>query len=110
MTAATLPTTEAAFQSRVIELAKLHGWRCIHHRPARTDKGWRTAMEGAPGWPDIFCVRGRRAIAVELKVGRNKTTLDQDAWLSALREAGIETYVWRPEAWDEVMRVLGREK
>jgi len=34
--------SEADFESRVVDFARLLGWRVAHFRPARTAKGWRT--------------------------------------------------------------------
>lgn len=93
--------TEAELQSAVLELLHLLGYRAMHTRPARTRSGWRTPLQGptSPGWPDVFAVKGSRAIAAELKVGRNKPTPEQTAWLEALAAAGIETFVWTDVHW-----------
>ena len=95
----------------VIELAIRRGWLCLHLRPARTAHGWRTAVAGhGVGWPDLFLVKGARAIAAELKVGKRKATPQQLAWLAALEAAGITTYLWTaPQSWPEIERVLGEE-
>lgn len=98
--------TEAAFTRQVLQAAKLFGWRAAHFRPARTATSWRTAMSGDVGWPDLFLVRGERAIAAELKVGKRPVTNEQAAWIRALEGAGIVAYVWRPESWPEIERVL----
>jgi hypothetical protein len=111
--------TEAAFQDTVVELAKYHGWRIAHFRPARTEKGWRTPMTGDPGFPDLVMVRRGRLVFAEMKRQSGRTTAEQGAWLSDLafvghRGAGIaeypvvvEVFVWRPSDWDEIERVLG---
>lgn len=106
--------TEAAFTDMVINLALLRGWkRILHVRPARTARGWRTTVQGSGvGFPDIVAIRmppgepGTLLVA-ELKVGRNKTTPDQDVWLDAFRSIpGALVFVWRPENWNEIERVL----
>lgn len=105
--------TEAEFTAQVIELARLHGWRTLHLRPARTSKGWRTPVQGdGVGWPDLFLVRGDVAIAAELKVGRNRVTSDQQAWLDDLCHAGVMVFIWQPEHWDTIEYVLqhGKER
>lgn len=103
----TRPTiTEAQWQATVVELAQLHGWSVVHHRPARTDQGWRTAVsyDGA-GWPDLILLRDRLVVA-ELKSARGRLTPDQQAWIALLTDAGVETYVWRPDQFDDVAKVL----
>ena len=50
--------TEAQFQNAVTEALTVFGWRWIHFRPARSEKGWRTPLSGAPGFPDLCAVRG----------------------------------------------------
>lgn len=95
--------TEAAFTDQLIELAHIFGWRVSHFRPAMTAHGWRTAVSGdGKGWPDLLAVRGNRMIAAELKVGRNKATPEQLAWLAALKAAGAECFIWTPADWDEI--------
>jgi hypothetical protein len=82
----------------------LHGWSWIHHRPARRAHGqWATATQGnsARGWPDIFAVRGPRAIALELKTITGRVTTEQTDWLERLRAAGVEAHLIRlPQDWD----------
>ena len=99
--------TEAGFLDAVLALARLHGWRCHHQRPAWTHKGFRTALQGDKGFPDIFAAHPRFGVVLmELKVGKNKTTPDQDAWLEVLRAAGIPAYVFYPDQWPEIEATL----
>ena len=103
------PVNENDFQDTVIKLAKLHGWRVAHFRPSRTKDGWATAVSAdGKGFPDLFMLRdstGHR-VAAELKVGHNKTTPEQDAWLTAMEACGIPAFVWKPCDWDEIEDVL----
>lgn len=100
--------TEAEFTAQVLELASVLGWRAAHFRPARTAQGWRTPVAGdGRGFPDLILVRDR-VVAAELKVGRNCTTPEQDAWLEAFRGAGVPSYTWRPEDWDAIQATLSR--
>lgn len=103
---ATMRETEAGFTKAVLDLAKMHRWRAMHQRPAMTSKGWRTAISGDAGFPDLVLVRGTRLIFAELKVGKNKPTTEQFEWLARLMGAGAECYVWRPEQWDEIAAKL----
>lgn len=102
--------TEAAFQKQFIDVAHLFGWRLAHFRPAQVRSGrWVTpvAADGA-GFPDNLLLRGNRLLVAELKVGRNKTTHEQDAWLAAFRLAGVPAFVWRPEDSAQIEEVLSR--
>ena len=109
------PESEESLQAKVMQLAKLCGWRAVHFRPARTAKGWRTAFTGDKGFFDCVMVRGERLIFAELK--RDNTSLDaeQIAWYDALRHlidasswmgCPVELYVWRPADWDKIVRIL----
>jgi hypothetical protein len=70
--------TESEFLDQVLQYAKLRGWRSAHFRPAKTIDGWRTPVSGdGKGFPDLLLVRGDRVIVAELKVGKNKLTLEQ---------------------------------
>lgn len=63
-----------------------------------------------PGAPDIICVVGPtgHAVALECKVGNNKTTRFQDEWARIFRKSGGDYFVIRTveEAVDAVS--LGR--
>ncbi len=99
--------SEADFQKQVIQLARLYRWKVAHFRAAMNKRGmWQTPVQAdGAGFPDLLMVRDR-VIAAELKSEKGKTSPEQDAWLAQFRAAGIETYVWRPADWDELVRVL----
>ncbi len=100
------PMTEAQFILEVICLAKLHGWKVAHFRPAKTSKGWRTAVQGdGKGFPDLILVR-ERVIVMELKVGNNRLSPEQKAWLTKFTEAGIKAYCFWPRDFPEIERIL----
>jgi hypothetical protein len=101
--------TEADFTRQVLALARLCRWRAAHFRPGLTRSGgWATAVQGdGAGFPDLILVKPGRVVVAELKVGRNRPTPGQRAWLQAFESAGVPAYVWRPEDWPEVERVLG---
>ena len=92
---------------QVVDLAHLRGWRCHHDRPARTDKGWRTAIQGDKGFPDLVLARKGRVIFAELKSETGKTTHQQNAWLAHLGH-DVEVYLWRPRDLDHIAQVLAR--
>lgn len=91
---------EDALQSNVLDACKTFHWRVVHFRPAKTDKGWRTAVQGdGEGFPDLIALRGSRQLAVELKSMTGRVTEEQRAWLDAFAKAGSETHVFRPSDW-----------
>ena len=107
--------TEAEWQRTVEELLDANRWRWTHFRPARTAKGWRTALSGHPGYPDLVATRtnadgtGGRLIFLELKSERGKVEPEQHAWLDALDAVGcdrIECYVLYPSAKDRAAEIL----
>ncbi len=98
---------EEEWQKQVVDLARLLGYRVAHFRPAKTAKGWRTAVsaDGA-GWPDLVLVR-ERTIFLELKREQGKLSEDQAVWIRSLHAAGAEIYVVRPRHLDYLVQVLG---
>ena len=111
--------TEAEFQTSLIKWARSLGWRVHAERPARTAEGWRTPIAGDKGWPDLVLCRPPRLIFAELKVGKNQPTADQVEWLRDLAMVRgrddltpprnvIETVVWRPEMWSQILVILSR--
>ncbi len=106
--ASNTPTiTEADFQRRVIDLARVLGYRVAHFRPARTAKGWRTALTGNPGWPDLVLLKQGRLILAELKSEKGKLAPDQAQWLAELSMVpGVLSVTWRPSDWPIVVETL----
>ena len=103
----TIPITEADFQSRVIDLARVLGYRVAHFRPARTANGWRTAMTGNPGWPDLVLLKQGRLILAELKSEKGMLAPDQAQWQAELSMVpGVHAVTWRPSDWPLVVEVL----
>lgn len=99
--------SEAAFQQQVIAYAKLRRWRVAHFRPAQTKDGWRTPVSGdGKGFPDTILVRGTRIVVAELKAERGRLSKEQWAWIDAFTVTPAETFVWFPEDWPEIERVL----
>lgn len=100
--------SEADLLKGVLDIARVLGWKTLHLRPARTAHGYRTPIQGdGVGWPDVFLVRRTRLVAAELKAERGRMTDAQRDWLEALRDAGVETFEWRPADYpDRVAEVL----
>ena len=110
--------SEADLQASIIELARIGGWLVHHDRPARTNKGWRTALEGHAGYPDLTLARGglagARVLWVEVKTAQGKLDPDQQAWARRLGSSMDEALDWatalagtgrclvaRPEHWHQ---------
>ncbi len=103
-----LKPDETSFQSVVVEVARLSGWKVAHFRAARTAKGWRTPVtaDGA-GWPDLVLVRPPRIIFAELKSETGELRPRQTEWLDVLRLLPqAETFVWRPGDWAALVETL----
>lgn len=92
--------TETQLQEAVIECAQTFGWLVAHFRPAKTERGWRTAVsaDGA-GYPDLTMVRGDRLLFVELKSARGVLSDPQKLWREKLQAATPEVYTWEPSRW-----------
>jgi hypothetical protein len=95
----------------VIELARLHHWKVFHQRPARTAHGWRTAVQGDAGLPDLLLLRPPRLIIAELKSALGRVTPDQEAWLQAFALVpDVHVYVWRPADWPAIEAILSSRR
>jgi hypothetical protein len=90
--------TEDELLNATIYLASLCGWLTTHFRAAKTDKGYRTAIMGNKGFPDLVMVR-ERVVYAELKSDKGRMTHDQMEWSRRLIDAGQEWYLWRPAEW-----------
>lgn len=88
-----LKATEAQWQDAIVQAAKLTGWLVHAERPAQTGQGWRTAIQGHKGFPDLVLLHPGRAhlVFVELKRKPNKASKEQVDWLAALERVVIHT-------------------
>jgi hypothetical protein len=92
------PEREGHFQTRVVKLARVFGWRVYHP--------WLSIHSGS-GWPDLFLVRKGHAVAAELKTARGHVRSSQQDWIDELNAVcGIQAYTWRPADWDQIVAVL----
>jgi hypothetical protein len=92
--------SEAHFQQRVIQAAKLLGWLLVYHT-------W-DSRRSPSGFPDLVLVNEKqhRHIFVELKAQRGRLTLAQERWRDGLERVGCEWYCWRPSDWEQLIQVL----
>lgn len=88
--------SEKEFQQAVIDLAKRHGWKVYHTYDSRRSN---------PGYPDLTLVR-ERVLWMELKVHPNKPTAAQGTWVEVLKSAGQAAYVFYPEHWPIIVKLL----
>jgi hypothetical protein len=102
--------SEAGFMRQVTDLASVLGWSYVHFRPAQTQRGWRTPVQGpmGKGWPDLLLarLRDRRLMAVELKSGAGKVTPEQRDVLALLAGCGMEWHIWHPADIEQIAEVL----
>lgn len=87
---------ESVFQARVLEVARLRGWRHYHTYNSR---------RSPHGFPDLVLARDRMLFR-ELKTNRGKLGKAQREWLDAIREAGCDGGVWRPRDWTAILTEL----
>ena len=77
--------TEADYQDVIADYARYRGWLVYHARPARTNNGWRTAVQyDGQGFPDLVISRGRCNRWIEVKAARGRLSDPQKRWLDAL--------------------------
>ena len=95
--------SEAEFQQAILEYAHLRGWLCHAQRPARSDKGWRTPIQGDPGYFDVTCAKEGRVVFLELKKQGGTATPAQLAWIKA---AWRYAYLVMPSDWPLIEEVL----
>lgn len=90
--------TEKEFQSQVVQLAKICGWKVYHTYDSRRSE---------PGMLDLILVKNR-VLWRELKTATGKITPAQRDWLAALEAAGQDARVWRPEDFNSIQEELMR--
>lgn len=91
----------------ILDLARLYGWqRIAHFRPARTARGWRTPLEGDPGFPDLVLIRDGQLLVREVKSGSGRLTHEQMAWLAGFCEAGVDAGTWHTGDLEGIRREL----
>jgi hypothetical protein len=101
-----LTPSEAAFQARVVTLARSLGYLCFHAHDSR---------HGEAGYPDLSLLRERdgRRLWAELKVGTRPLRPAQARFVAAARRNPLnEIYVWRwvwpGDVLEEIAAVLAR--
>jgi hypothetical protein len=104
--------SEDDFQDRLVAHAQLLGWRvmavrrnvCVLRANGSTHRCTPWLYDGE-GWLDLTFVRDRLVVA-ELKSESGRIRPEQEAWLAALKKAGVEAYLWRPSDWKTIEQTL----
>ena len=91
--------TEKQFQSWVVDVAKVHGWKVYHTYDSRRSE---------PGFPDLVMVRDR-VLFRELKTDIGRISPAQKEWGEALTQAGADFAIWRPKDKKTIIEELTRE-
>lgn len=89
--------SEAEFQTAVLDLASMLGWRYYHTHDSR---------RSPHGFPDLVLVRPPIVLFVELKSPSGVVQPDQRVWLEELARCGLNVRVWRPDDWEEIEKTL----
>lgn len=104
-----LRQSEAQFQAAIIEYAQARGWKVHAERPARSDKGWRTAIQGDAGFPDLVLARNGQIFVLELKGQNGRVSDAQEKWIAAISPLMVllpVARVVRPSDWPWIEEVL----
>mgnify|MGYP001607744474 FL=1 len=104
--------TETMMVNDIVRAAHDFGWRVHHDRPAFTGRGWRTALQGDAGFPDLLLLRNGRIAAWECKSATGKVTPLQQACLDDWAKVpGANVRVVRPDDLESAYKFLaGIEK
>jgi VRR-NUC domain-containing protein len=112
------PRTEGQLLDATIDLATRCRWAVHHDRPARTAHGWRTAIQGHAGFPDLVLARAGLVLFRELKGPRGRLSSEQRDWAKqldpdwplSLLVPGVGEVrtsplfdVWTPNDWDTLI-------
>lgn len=102
--------TERDLQARVMDLARMYGWRVAHFHDSRRQvkPGVFVGDRDAAGFPDLVLVRPPELLVVELKRETGKVTDEQNAWLGDLAACGVEVLLVRPSLERQLIVRLSR--
>lgn len=110
-----LNMTHDEYLAACANLASVFGWKVAHFPKSKVGvkNRWVTSVAyDGKGWPDLFLVHPKsgRSLAREIKVGRDKPSDEQAAWIEWLRAAGVDAGVWRPSDWDRIRLELDTKR
>lgn len=113
--------SEAKFQEQVLHIAELYGWLAYHTHDSRWSQ---------PGFPDLVLLRAPELVFAELKIENGRLRPEQERWVAHLTALSVEvesvlaastaagansslavdTYVWRPADFDDIVARLSRSR
>lgn len=98
--------TERQFQSWMEKQLTHAGWLWYHAPDNVPRRGFIQNIKA--GFPDLVAVKGHRVLWIELKRQGPQGVVSpaQLEWHEALRAAGQEVYVWRPEDREKIPDIL----
>ena len=103
--------TETMMVNDIVREAHSFGWMVHHDRPALTGRGWRTALQGDAGFPDLLLLRAGVVAAWECKSAIGKVTPPQQQWLDEWAKVpGVSVRVVRPADLEACYKFLARIK
>ena len=110
-----LNVSEKLFQEQVLRLAQINGWKRFHPMAVRDyNGGYRTALAGDKGFPDLVLARATTTqrvgglIFAELKSETGRLAIEQIEWSEHLAP-WAEWYLWRPRDLDAIAERLSRK-
>lgn len=87
--------SEEQLVDAIIKRAQQLGWRAHHDRPARTAKGYRTAIQGDAGFVDLVLAHPvHGVIFAECKGEHGRYEPGQKDWINL-----TDARIWRPDDW-----------
>ncbi len=103
--------TETMMVNDIVREAQNLGWLVHHDRPAFTQRGWRTALQGDAGFQDLLLLKGGKVAAWECKSAIGKVTPLQQAWLDGWALVpGVDVRVVRPADIESAYKFLVNPK
>ncbi len=92
--------SEKEFQARVVEAAKLYGWKVYHTYDSR---------RSTAGFPDLVLVQNKVCLFIELKSEKGRVHVAQKEWREALDQVRrVEAYICWPKDEDNIIKALKR--
>ena len=92
--------THVSFQSEIVKQARRLGWKPQYF--------WHN-IHSPKGWLDLVLARpeSSRLIFAELKMPKDYVSKEQQEWIDVWKQyKWVEVYVWRPDDWDEILKIL----
>ena len=92
---------EQQFQHTVIKMAEQQGWLIYHVANVRGQLRAKSSV----GFPDLILLK-HKLVAWECKRSGRQASEEQQKWIDAFTQIGVESRVITPEDYDYVMTVL----